>query len=90
MIRNRQDLLELVRLRLGGTATPRAAQLALEAVLQAMRDGITETGELRLAHFGTFKAQTRAPRKLLLPRSGKTHLLPERTVITFRQNRPAH
>lgn len=90
MIRNRHNLLELVRRRLGGTATPGAAQLALEAVLQAMRDGITETGKLRLARFGTFKVQTRAPRKLLLPHNGNAHILPERTVITFKQHHPAH
>lgn len=79
---NRHGLQELVRRQLGGTATPMAAQLALDAVLQAISDGIREDGEVRLAHFGTFRVQQRAARRLLLPGSGREHTLPpHRTVV---------
>lgn len=64
---NRHSLLELVRQQLGGTATPMAAQLALHAVLRGIRDGLNQDGEVRLAGFGTFRVQQRAPRRLLLP-----------------------
>ena len=81
---NRHDLQELVRHQLGGTATPMAAQLALDAVLQAMKDGLRQDGEIRLAGFGTFRVQTRAPRRLLCPGSKAPLVLPKRQVVTFK------
>lgn len=80
---NRHELQERVREHLGGTATPMAAQLALDAVLRAITDGLTEDGEVKLARFGTFRIKQRAPRKLLLPGTGKIFILPERTSVTF-------
>ncbi|MBQ9830050.1 MAG: HU family DNA-binding protein [Akkermansia sp.] len=81
---NRQGLQELVRQQLGGTATPMAAQLALDAVLRAIADGLAEDGEVKLTRFGTFRVKQRAPRRLLLPGSEKSLVLPSRSTITFR------
>lgn len=83
---NRQELQELVRLQLGGTATPMAARLALNAVLQAIESGLAEDGVVKLARFGTFQVKQRAPRRLLLPGSGEPHVLPERRIISFREH----
>lgn len=83
---NRRGLQELVRNQLGGTATPMAAQLALDAVLQAITDGLRTDGQVKLARFGTFKVHQRAPRTLLLPGSGKQHRLPQRRVVTFKEH----
>ncbi|MBQ6942143.1 MAG: HU family DNA-binding protein [Akkermansia sp.] len=80
---NRQGLQELVRQQLGGTATPMAAQLALDAVLRAIADGLAEDGEVKLSRFGTFRVKQRAPRRLLLPGSEKSLVLPSRSTITF-------
>lgn len=80
---NRHSLLELVRQQLGGTATPMAAQLALHAVLRGIRDGLNQDGEVRLAGFGTFRVQQRAPRRLLLPGTQVSMKLPARKVVTF-------
>ena len=80
---NRQGLQELVRQQLGGTATPMAAQLALDAVLRAIADGLAEDGEVKLARFGTFRVKQRVPRRLLLPGSEKSLVLPSRSTITF-------
>ena len=80
---NRQGLQELVRQKRGGTATPMAAQLALDAVLRAIADGLNQDSEVRIARFGTFRVQQRAPRRLLIPGTGKEHILPERRVVTF-------
>ncbi len=80
---NRQGLQELVRQQLGGTATPMAAQLALNAVLRAIADGLNQDAEVKIARFGTFKVQNRAARRLLIPGTGKEHILPERKVVTF-------
>ena len=78
-----KDLLESIRGKLGGTATPMAAELALQAVAQAIRDGLREDGEVRLARFGTFRLRTCKPRRLLLPRTGEAATLPERTQLRF-------
>ena len=83
---NRNDLQELVRQQLGGTATPMAAQLALDAVLQAIGQGLARDGEVRLAKFGTFRVSQRAPRRLLLPGSRQSLILPPRQVIQFKSS----
>ena len=83
---NRNDLQELVRQQLGGTATPMAAQLALDAVLQAIGQGLARDGEVRLAKFGTFRVSQRAPRRLLLPGSRQSLTLPQRKVILFKSS----
>lgn len=81
---NRAAFQEIVRRHLGGTATPMAAQLALDAVLRAIRDGLLDDHEVKLAHFGTFRIRERAPRRLLLPATTSAHHLPRRKVITFK------
>lgn len=80
---NNSDFLEVVRKALGGTATQHAAELALSAVTRAIRDGLREDGEVRLAKFGTWRLQKQQPRKLRLPRNQEEMTLPERTVIRF-------
>ena len=86
MMTNRQALQELVRQQLGVTATPMAAQLAVDAVLRSICDGLAEDGEVRLAHFGTFKVVQRAPRRLLLPGTQQELVLPQRKTVTFREH----
>lgn len=81
---NRHGLQELVRQQLGGTATPMAAQLALNAVLQAITDGLRLDGEVRIVRFGTFRVQERAARRLLLPGSGREHILPPRKTVILK------
>lgn len=81
---NRKHLQESVRKALGGTATPMAAELATEAVVRAIADGLREDGVVRLAHFGTFELSRKQPRHLTLPHNGESLILPERTVIRFR------
>lgn len=80
---NRRGLQERIREALGGTATAMAAELALEAVLRGIRDGLVQDGEVKLAQFGTFRYKQRRPRKLTLPRSGEEMQLPARRVLTF-------
>lgn len=81
---NRQGLQELVRHQLGGTATPMAAQIALDAVLRSIAEGINQDGEVKLAHFGTFRVKKREPRRLLLPGSATECVLPLRKVVIFK------
>lgn len=79
----RHELLQIVRSALGGTATQSAAELALDAVVRAIRDGLAEDGEVRLSKFGTFRMRTCRPRRLKNPRTGEEMLLPERQELRF-------
>ena len=83
---NHPGLEESIRTALGGTATRYAARLALDSVLRAIREGLQSDGCVKLAGFGTFRRVARRPRRLLLPRDGRAHLLPEREVIVFRES----
>lgn len=78
-----QELLEAIRQALGGTATQSAAELALQAVTRAIRDGLAEDGEVKLAGFGTFRYKTVAARRLLLPHNKQSIELPQRRVLRF-------
>ena len=80
---NRKQILELIRDALGGTATHRAAELALDSVTRAIQDGLREDGEVKLARFGTFRLRRVAPRRLLLPGSNTPMQLPARHVLRF-------
>lgn len=79
----RRELLHMVRNALGGTATQSAAELALDAVVRAVRDGLSEDGVVRLAKFGTFRMRTCRPRRLKNPRTGEEMFLPERQELRF-------
>lgn len=79
----REQLIEAVRLKLGGTATTGAAELALGAVLRALTDGLRRDGEVRLSGFGSFRIKERASRRLLLPGSDTAMCLPARRIVSF-------
>lgn len=76
-------LIPRIQKSLGGTATQGAAELALQAVIRAIRDGLKESGEVRLARFGSFRVKEAAPRRLLLPGGGREMELPRRRVLRF-------
>lgn len=80
---HRHEPEERIREALGGTATRYAAEMALNAVIRAVRDGLKEDGEVKLARFGTFRLVPCAARKLRLPRSGEEYTLPPRTELRF-------
>lgn len=84
---HRRELLQMVRAALGGTATQSAAELALDAVVRAIQDGLAEDGEVRLAKFGTFYLRTCQPRLLKNPRTGEEMLLPKRQELRFTPSR---
>lgn len=78
-----RDFLQMVREALGGTATQSAAELAVEAVVQAIRDGLASDGVVRLSKFGTFRLKDCRPRQLKNPRTGETMCLPARRELRF-------
>lgn len=79
----KQDLLTRMQQALGGTATRGAAEMALGAVLRAIRAGLLEDGVVKIAGFGTFRMKQVRPRRLLLPGSAQELHLPARSVLRF-------
>lgn len=79
-----KDLLAEIQRALGGTATRGAAEMALSATLRAIRAGLLEEGEVKLAGFGSFRMKEVAPRRVLLPGGNARGLqLPRRKVLRF-------
>lgn len=82
-IMKKKDLLAEIQGALGGTATRGAAEMALGAVLRAVRAGLLEDGEVKLAGFGSFRMRQAAPRRVLLPGGEDSMILPRREVVRF-------
>lgn len=79
----KKELLAEIQRALGGTATRGAAEMALSTVLRAVRAGLLEDGEVKLAGFGSFRMQEVAPRRVLLPGGERSMELPRRRVVRF-------
>lgn len=79
----RRDFTHAVQKALGGSATPAAAQDAIQCVLAAIRSGLLADGEVKIARFGTFRLKTVGERSLLLPGTQRKIRLPQRRVMRF-------
>lgn len=80
---NTPHLILSIQRELGGTATPAAAQLALDAVLHALRTALLEDGIVKISRFGTFRRKEVRSRRLRHPHTGEVIQLPARSVIRF-------
>ncbi|MFI3242652.1 MAG: HU family DNA-binding protein [Akkermansia sp.] len=69
----RTELNERIRKALGGTATPMAAALALDAVLRSIQEGLVEDGQVNLANFGQFELTQVSGRRFTNPRNQQQH-----------------
>lgn len=83
MTKKTNDLLAEIQRALGGTATRGAAEVALSATLRAIRAGLLEDGEVKLAGLGSFRMKEVAARRVQLPGSRQSMLLPRRKVVRF-------
>lgn len=80
----KQELRDRIRTALGGTATPMAASLALDAVLRSIQEGLAEDGKVHLSGFGTFSLQTLPERRITNPRHGREQLIAEHAHVKFK------
>jgi DNA-binding protein HU-beta len=65
----------------------RAAERALTAFLNGIRDGLRRDGSVTISGFGTFVVTRRAPRRGRDPRTGKRITIPSARVPRFRPSR---
>lgn len=68
---NKAELCEKVQHVLGDDATKSSAESAVKAVLDAIADGIRQSGTVQLIGFGTFKVSHRAARMGRNPKTGE-------------------
>lgn len=80
----KEELKDRIRLALGGTATPMAAALALDAVLRSIQEGLEEDGKVHLSNFGTFTLKQMPERRINNPRNGLTQVIAAHKHINFK------
>jgi DNA-binding protein HU-beta len=82
---NRADLVALLARGAGGSKG--AAERALTAFLNGIRDGLRLGGTVTISGFGTFVVTRRASRRGRHPRTGKAITIPSARVPRFRPSR---
>lgn len=80
---NKAELLDLVQKNLGGETSKRAASDALDAVLDALAEGIKQDDNVQLIGFGTFKVATRGPRTGRNPKTGEAMKIKASKTVRF-------
>lgn len=80
----KQELRDRIRTALGGTATPMAASLALDAVLRSILEGLAEDGKVHLSNFGTFQLERLAERRITNPRNKVKQVIAEHAHVKFK------
>lgn len=79
---------ELVRILSDRTGiSRRKAQEAVDALMEAIIEGISRDGRVVLAGFGTFEVVERKGRKGVNPRTGQAIDIPPRKVVKFKSGK---
>lgn len=79
---NKADLKNFVAEDLG--TSKRDAGLAVDAVVEGIKDGLLTDGKVTLVGFGTFELKKQAARKARNPKTGEEIDVPEKTVPKFK------
>ena len=79
---NKSDLIENVAKECGMSKA--AADQALNSVLGAITDAVSEGDKVALIGFGTFSVTKRAAREGRNPQTGKTMQIPAKNVVKFK------
>lgn len=79
---NKSSLVDYMASKTG--STKKAAQDALEALIEAVINTVAKGDSVTLTGFGTFKASKRAARNGRNPQTGAVIKIPARTVPVFR------
>ena len=81
---NKADLIEAVQKALGKDATKRAADEAVEAVLDSIAKGIKKDKKVQIIGFGTFEVKTRAARMGRNPKTGEAMKIAASKTVGFK------
>ncbi len=83
----KSELNNRIRKALGGTATPMAAALALEAVLRSIQEGLVEDGKVHISDFGQFQLAHVKARRFTNPRNRLEQVVEDHMKIKFKAAR---
>lgn len=65
---NKQELIEVIKTK-GDFESKAAAERALNAVLEGIKEGVSSTGSVQIIGFGTFEVKERAAREGINPKT---------------------
>ena len=80
---NKQELVEVIKAK-GEFESKAAAERALNAVLEGVKEGLATTGEVQVIGFGTFSVKERAERKGRNPKTGEEINIPASKTVSFK------
>lgn len=81
---NKGDLIQAVQNTLGDDTTKKAAEDAVNAVLDSIAKGVKKDGSVQLIGFGTFEVRHRAARKGRNPKTGETINIAASKTVGFK------
>ncbi len=81
---NKSQLVELVAGKLEFLESRAQAQQVIEAVFEAVQEGVREDGRVAVAGFGTFERRRRAARKGRNPATKEMMEIPASTTVGFK------
>jgi DNA-binding protein HU-beta len=81
---NKAELVEAVQKALGKDATKRSADEAVDAVLDAISQGVKADKKVQIIGFGTFEVKKRAARMGRNPKTGESMKIAESQSVTFK------
>jgi len=84
VIMNKSELIDEIQRTKGEDCSKACAERSLDAVLQAIVNGVAKTGSVQLIGFGTFSVSTRAPRMGVNPKTKEKIQIPASKSIKFR------
>jgi DNA-binding protein HU-beta len=83
-IMNKAQLIVKIQKLLGAEATKMCAERSLDAVLSALKSGMSEDGAVQLVGFGTFSIASRKARKGINPQTKKPIQIPASKTVRFK------
>jgi DNA-binding protein HU-beta len=81
---NKAELVEAVQNALGKDVTKRAADEAVEAVLDSIAKGVKNDKKVQIIGFGTFEVKERAARMGRNPKTGEAMKIKESKSVSFK------
>jgi len=82
---NKAELIESIKNQLGESATRKSAEEALNAVLNAIKEGVSSADKkVQIIGFGTFSVKDRAEREGRNPKTGAKMVIPASQVVSFK------
>ena len=84
---NKAQLVEHIHAHGGVADSKAAAERTLQAVLEGIRDGLQQDGNVQLVGFGSFSVKSRAARNGRNPRTGEDIKIKASTTVGFRPGR---